>query len=69
MYARRVGVTTRTRALLWAAATLYTFGLYSEAQFYAHGLGMNPAERRARLGLACVMEAAVLALLAAEYRK
>lgn len=40
-----------------------------QAQFYAHGLGMNPSERRARLGMAVVMEAAVLLALAAEYSK
>lgn len=40
-----------------------------QAQFYVHGMGMNPSERRARLGMAVVMEAAVLLALVAEYRK
>lgn len=40
-----------------------------QAQFYAHGLGLNPAERRFRLGAALAMEAAVLLLLGAELRK
>lgn len=43
--------------------------LPAQAQFYAHGLGMNPAERKFRLGAAVAMEAAVLLLLAAEHRK
>lgn len=33
MYCRRLGVTARLRALLWMAAALYTFGLYSEVGF------------------------------------
>lgn len=129
VYCRRLGVTARLRALLWMAAALYTFGLYSEvgfqscilllmlawrmdlhtwhglasqnpserhrfnhlhpqlsssskaalssllllpalqAQFYAHGMGLNPSERRTRLGMAVIMEAAVLLALVAEYRK
>ena len=40
-----------------------------QAQFYAHGLGLTPAERRFRLVAALVMEAAVLLLLGAELRK
>ncbi len=43
--------------------------LQAQAQFYAHGMGLNPSERRARLGMAVVMEAAVLLALAADYRK
>lgn len=69
VYSRRLGVTARLRALLWTATALYTFGLYSEAQFYVHGMGLNPSERRTRLGMAVVMEAAVLLALVAEYRK
>lgn len=36
-YCRRLGAPARLRPLLWGAAALYTFGLYSEVQFYAHG--------------------------------
>jgi hypothetical protein len=36
-------------------------------QFYLHGMGLNPAERRFRLTAALAMEAAALMLLAAEY--
>ena len=30
LYCRRLGVTARLKPLLWTAAVLYTFGLYSE---------------------------------------
>lgn len=43
--------------------------LLLQIQFYAHGMGMNPAERRFRLSAAFAMEAAVLLMLAAEHRK
>ncbi|EFN52666.1 hypothetical protein CHLNCDRAFT_58798 [Chlorella variabilis] len=68
-YCRRLGVMPRLKALLWGAAVLYTFGLYSEVQFYVHGLGLDPSERRFRLTAALVMEAALLLLLGSEYRK
>ncbi|PSC71777.1 ATP-binding cassette sub-family B member mitochondrial [Micractinium conductrix] len=68
-YCRRLGGTPRLKPLLWTAVLLYTVGLYSEIQFYAHGMGMNPAERRFRLSAAFAMEAAVLLMLAAEHRK
>lgn len=45
------------------------FPTHVQIQFYVHGLGMNPSERRFRLTAAVVMEAAVLVLLATEYRK
>lgn len=32
-------------------------------------MGLNPSERRTRLGMAVIMEAAVLLALVAEYRK
>ena len=38
-------------------------------QFYLHGLGITPTERRTRLGLALVMEAAVVLLAALELRQ
>ncbi|KAL4420506.1 hypothetical protein ABPG75_010162 [Micractinium tetrahymenae] len=59
----------RAKGLLWTAAALYSFGLYSEVQFYVHGMGITPAERHFRLTAAIVMEAAVLLMLAAEYSK
>jgi hypothetical protein len=40
-----------------------------QVQFYVHGMGLNPAERRFRLTAALAMEAAALLLLAAEYCK
>lgn len=40
-----------------------------QAQFYVHGMGLTPAERRFRLSAALVMEAAALLLLVAEHRK
>jgi hypothetical protein len=40
-----------------------------QIQLYVHGYGHNPSERRFRLAAACIMEAAVLLLLAVDYRK
>ncbi|KAI3430799.1 hypothetical protein D9Q98_009211 [Chlorella vulgaris] len=68
-FCHSLAVTPRLKPLLWFSAALYTVGLYSEIQFAAHGMGLNPSERRFRVIAAVAMEAAAALLLVVEYRK
>jgi hypothetical protein len=59
----------RLRPLAWAAAGAYAAGAYSEAQFYAHGLGISPLQREVRLAAGLVAAALAAAFLGAELQK
>ena len=65
VYCRRLGVTARLRALLWVAAALYTFGLYSEVRLSwwcdawgRHGCCFTHVWRTQQAAWACAAHAA-----------
>ena len=68
-YAHGMGMNLLQEAIVRSISAFCCCPYNPQAQFYVHGMGMNPSERRARLGMAVVMEAAVLLALVAEYRK
>jgi hypothetical protein len=48
---------------------MHTCCCHLQIQFAAHGMGLNPSERRFRVIAAVAMEAAAALLLVVEYRK
>lgn len=53
----------------WTACTAYALSMYSELQFYLHGMGISPTERKIRLGLSIIMAIDVLSFFLAELQK
>lgn len=69
VWVSRKHVSVKLTSLAGAAAMAYLFGLYSEVQFYVHGMGITPFERKFRLAASVVASLLVLGFAAAERSK
>jgi len=67
--ALRKSACLRYKVFSCTAAGAYIFSAYSEIQFYLHGLGQSPLQRKVRLGGSLLACGAAVAFLVAELQK